>query len=60
MSDIGYLTHYLKQSFGWVKVAEYAIPSIERVQQVQDEIRARHPNDTVRFQFRPHRRLSHV
>jgi len=60
MTDIGYLTHYIKQSFGWVKIAEYAVPSFERVEELQEEIRTRHPHDTVRFTFRAHRRITHV
>ena len=52
MTDYGYLTHYLKQSFGWVKVAEYALTSAEDAKCIEDDLRARHPNDEVRFDLR--------
>ena len=52
MKDAGYLTQYLKQSFGWVKIAEYALPTREDAQRIQDEIRARYPNDKTRFEIR--------
>jgi hypothetical protein len=50
--DYGYLTHYLRQSFGWVKIAEHAIPTEADVQLTIDEIRNRHPRDETRFEFR--------
>lgn len=52
MKDAGYLTHYLKQSFGWVKIAEYALPTHEDAERIQSEIRARHPSDELRFDVR--------
>jgi hypothetical protein len=50
--DYGYLTHYLRQSFGWVKIAEHAIETEEGVKRTMNEIRNRHPQDETRFEFR--------
>lgn len=52
MKDVGYLTHYLKQSFGWVKIAEYALLTRESAEQIQNEIQVRHPHDETRFEVR--------
>lgn len=52
MSDALYLTHYLKQSCGWIKIAEHACETIEQADRVEAEIRSAHPADVVRFDRR--------
>lgn len=47
-----YLTHEIKQSTGWTKIAEYACKSREHAAQIEREIRARHPADEARFTVR--------
>ena len=47
-----YLTHYVLQSAGWIKVAEYACQSREDAARKEAELRASFPNDTARFEVR--------
>ena len=51
-----YLVHYLQQSCGWIKIAEYALAP-EDVARVQAEIQARHPGDVLRFEVRNQRNI---
>jgi hypothetical protein len=47
-----YLTYYLLQSCGWVKIAELACASNEDAKQAEADIRAQFPSDTVKFEVR--------
>lgn len=47
-----YLTHFMQQPCGWVKVAEYACESGEQRDKIERDIRACWPSDTVRFEYR--------
>ena len=47
-----YLTHYIMQSCGWVKIAEYACLTRQQVESIKDDVIARHPNDVLRFEVR--------
>lgn len=53
-----YLTHYIKQSCGWVKVHEYTCDGLAGAKAKESEIRARYPNDTVKFDIRNPRNAS--
>lgn len=44
-----YLQHYMEQSCGWVKVAEYACVDQQQVERIKREIMERHPSDVVKF-----------
>lgn len=47
-----YLTHYIRESCGWIKIAEYAFNSAAQRDAARAEIIARYPNDDYRFEER--------
>jgi hypothetical protein len=47
-----YVRHYIKQSYGWNQVAEYACETQEQAERVMQEARERNPSDESRFDVR--------
>lgn len=47
-----YVDHFIKQSFGWSRVAGMAFDTPEQAEQKMAEIRTQYPNDEIRFDVR--------
>ena len=50
--DKYYLTHYINQSCGWVKVAEYAVANDRQLANLKRALRGEQTKNQVRFDVR--------
>jgi len=51
-ADKYYLTHYIRQSCGWVKVAEYAISNDRQLANIKRALKGQATKEEVRLEVR--------